>query len=64
MSDRINIKAILNIMKSLETQVEKLIAQIDTNNRELAELKGENNKLKQDLTLTAINADALEEYGR
>ena len=51
-------------MKGLETQVEKLNAQIYTSNRELAELKGETNKLKQALMLTAISVDALEEYGR
>ena len=49
LSNRKNARAILNSMMSLETQVEKLSAQIDINKRELAELKDEENKLKQAL---------------
>ena len=64
LEDREKLTAILESMKSLETQVQRLNKKLDTNTKELGKLKDENIKLKQALSLAVYNVDALEQYGR
>ena len=51
-------------MKKLESQVHELKAKLNDNNKEMLNLKAENIKLKQALSLNVFNVDALEQYGR
>ena len=50
-------------MKKLESQVQELKAKLN-DNEEMLNLKAENIKLKQALSLNVFNVDALEQYGR
>ena len=51
-------------MKKLESQVHELKAKLNNNNEEMLQLKAENTKLKQALTLNVFNVDTFEQYGR
>ena len=64
LEDREKLIAILESMKSLETQVQRLNKKLDTNTKEIGKLKDENIKLKQALLLAVYDVDALEQYGR
>ena len=64
LEDREKLTAILESMKSIETQVQRLNKKLDTNTKEIGKLKNENIKLKQALSLAVYNVDALEQYGR
>ena len=50
-------------MKKLESQVQELKAKLN-DNEEMLNLKAENIKLKQALSLNVFNVDALEQYSR
>ena len=50
-------------MKKLESQVHELKAKLN-DNEEMLNLKAENIKLKQALSLNVFNVDAFEQYGR
>ena len=62
--DREKLHEIYSCMKKLESQVYELKAKLNDNNEEMLNLKAENIKLKQPLSLNAFNVDALEQYGR
>ena len=64
LEDREKLTAILESMKSLEIQVQRLNKKLDTNTKEIGKLKDENVKLKQALSLAVYNVDAVEQYGR
>ena len=51
-------------MKKLESQVHELKAKLNDSNEEMLNLKAENIKLKQALSLIVFNVDALEQYDR
>ena len=62
--DREKLHEIYSCMKKLESQVHELKAKLNDNNEEMLNLKAENIKLKQALSLNVFNVDALEQYGR
>ena len=62
--DREKPTSILESMKSLKIQVQRLNKKLETNTKEIGKSKDENYKLKQALSLAVYNVDALEQYGR
>ena len=62
--DREKLHEIYSCMKKLESQVHELKAKLNDNNEEMLNLKAENIKLKQKLSLNVFNVDALEQCGR
>ena len=64
LEDREKLTAILESMKSLEIQVQRLNKKLGTNTKEIGKLKHKNVKLKQALSLAVYNVDVLEQYGR
>ena len=62
--DREKLHEIYSCMKKIEGQVHELKAKLNDNNEEMFNLKAENIKLKQALSLNVFNVDALEQYGR
>ena len=64
LQDGEKLTAILESMKSLHIQVQRLNKKLEANTKEIGKLKNENVKLKQALSLAVYNVGALEQYWR